>query len=84
LLGAAPRKLHVFHEMRRNDDTAVAATAEFMLVHVDRTQGSAVRLPPDILERMQALVALQLAQPFPVQAGRAIRMDRPKHAGTGR
>ena len=74
LLAAAPRKLHVFHELRRNGDVGVAANAELLLVHVDRSDGRAVALPADILERMQANVALHAAQPLPVQVGRAIRM----------
>ena len=84
LLAAAARKLHVFHEMRRNSHVAIAATAELLLVHVDSSHGRAVALSPEYLERMRALVALQSAQPLPIQAGRAIRMDSPKLTGANR
>lgn len=84
LLAAAPRKLHVFHEMRRNGDADVAATAELLLVHVDRSNGRAVALSADILERTQAIAALHAAQPLPVQVGRAIRMGEPALADGNR
>ena len=77
LLSAAPRKLHVFHEMRRNGDGDVSATGELLLVHVDRLDGRAVALSADILERMHAIVALHATQPLPVQVGRAIWMGAP-------
>ena len=74
LLSAAPRKAHVFHEMRRNGDADVAATAELLLIHVDRLDGRAVAFSTDVLDRMHAIAALHSAQPLPVQVGRAIRM----------
>ena len=75
LLGAAPRKLHVFHQMRRAGDALIAATAELLLVHVDRALGRAAEFPPEVLQRMQALVARDATEPIPPQAGRAIQLS---------
>jgi acyl-CoA thioester hydrolase len=75
LLGAAPRKLHVFHQMRRAGDAMIAATAELLLVHVDRALGRATELPPEVLHRLQALVAHNSTKPVPPQTGRAIQFN---------
>ena len=33
--GADPKRVHLFHELRRSDDGALAATQESMMLHVD-------------------------------------------------
>ena len=33
--GADPKRVHLFHELRRSDDDALAATQESMMLHVD-------------------------------------------------
>ena len=33
--GADPKRVHLFHELRRADDKALAATQESMMLHVD-------------------------------------------------
>jgi acyl-CoA thioester hydrolase len=74
LLGVAPRKMHVFHEMRRDGEQAVVSTAELLLVHIDRTNGRAVEFAPEPLQRMQALVRRHDAVALPTQVGRAIQL----------
>src|SRR5690349_9103013 len=45
LLGVAEKRLHLFHEVRRDPDTDILATCELMLVHVDRVRGASTPLP---------------------------------------
>jgi acyl-CoA thioester hydrolase len=61
--------------MRRAGDAMIAATAELLLVHVDRALGRAAEFPPEVLQRMQALVARDATEPIPPQAGRAIQLN---------
>lgn len=75
LLGVAPRKLHIFHEMRREQEEAVVATAELILVHVDRANGCAVGLPSEAYARAHALACQHTALPPPPKVGRAIQLE---------
>jgi len=61
--------------MRRAGDAMIAATAELLLVHVDPALGRAAEFPPEVLQRMQALVARDATEPIPPQVGRAIQLN---------
>ena len=39
LLGHDAKRLHLFHELRRDEDDGLIATGEHMLLHVDRAAG---------------------------------------------
>ena len=67
LVGAASKKLHLWHEMWVGD--SLKATEEVLGVHVDVRAGRATELPGEVV----ALVAGLLADP-PEQAGRSIRL----------
>ncbi|MBP2298107.1 thioesterase family protein [Azospirillum picis] len=73
LLGADAKRLHLFHEMRHGDDGWLAATAEFMLLHVDLAVRRACSFPPDVAAALAAQAGAQSAQPWPPQAGRAVK-----------
>jgi len=75
LLGVAPRKMHIFHEMRRETEDAVLATAELLLVHVDRAKGRAVELASEAYARAQGVALRHASLPPPPQAGRAIKLE---------
>lgn len=79
-LGADERRLRLFHEMRQEADGFLAATAEFMLVHVDMDSRRATPFDAGDRDRLAAAVAGQAALPVPAQAGRAVAM-RPPAAG---
>jgi hypothetical protein len=62
-----------FHAMHRDDDGSLLATAEMMLVHVDRAAGRSVAFAPEVAARLEALARAHTATPWPAQAGRSIR-----------
>ena len=74
LLDHDEKRLHLFHELLRDD--SVLATAEQMLLHVDASSRRAAPAPPDLLERVAALAAAHAHRPRPERAGRAIGMGR--------
>ena len=73
VLDAAAKRLHLFHAMHRDDDGSLLATAEMMLVHVDRAAGRSVAFAPEVAARLEALARAHTATPWPAQAGRSIR-----------
>jgi carnitine 3-dehydrogenase / betainyl-CoA thioesterase len=70
ILGADDKRLHLFHEMRR--DGTVVATAEQMLLHVGTAAGRATPADGPVRQRVAELAALHAALPRPERAGRAI------------
>ncbi len=73
VLGADARRVHIWQELRRADDDAVAATCEQMLLHVAVAEGRVCPMPAAMQARLAALVAADVALPLPAAAGRAIR-----------
>lgn len=76
ILGADTKRLHLFHEMRHAGDGFLAATAEFMLVHVDMGLRRGTPFPPEVAERLAESAARHAILPPPHQSGRAIRPVR--------
>lgn len=72
ILGADGKRLHLFHEMR-TEEGVLAATAEFMLVHVDMSQRRATAFPGPVATALAAAALEHKALPRPAQAGRAVR-----------
>jgi carnitine 3-dehydrogenase len=70
ILGADDKRLHLFHEMRR--DGTVVATAEQMLLHVDTAAGRTTPADGHVRRRVGELAARHAALPRPERAGRAI------------
>lgn len=82
LLGADPKRLHLFHEMRHAEEGWLAATAEFMLLHVDLGTRKTGPFPSAVAAALAEQAAAHAAHPRPPQAGRAVaRLDGPS---TGR
>ena len=72
LLHHDPKRLHVFHEIRRADDGAPVATGEHMLLHVDMAAGRAVPAGAEVLAALDRIAAAQAGLPVPAGTGRAI------------
>jgi carnitine 3-dehydrogenase len=70
LLAADDKRLHLFHEMRRNG--TVVATAEQMLLHVDTAAGRTTPAEGRVRRRVAELAARHATLPRPERAGRAI------------
>ncbi|HET6850345.1 MAG TPA: carnitine 3-dehydrogenase [Gaiellales bacterium] len=69
------KRVHVFHEMRR--DGEVVATAEQMLLHVDTGAGRVVEASGAVAERARELATAHAGLPRPERAGRAIGVRPP-------
>jgi carnitine 3-dehydrogenase len=78
VLDADGKRLHVFHEMRR--DGEVIATAEQMLLHVDTEAGRTVEASGDVRQRVDELAERHAGLARPERAGRAVGL-RP-HPGS--
>jgi acyl-CoA thioester hydrolase len=63
LLARDAKRLHVFHEMKNELTGEVLATAEQVLVHVDMRQGRSSPFPPEIAERLDAILAAHKGLP---------------------
>lgn len=72
LLGVADKRMHVFHEMRREPELQLVATSELMLVHIDRVGGATVALPSHVRAAAESCVALHDKTRLPPQIGRSI------------
>jgi len=72
LLGHDPKRLHLFHEIRRAEDGSPVATGEHMLLHVDMEAGRAVPAGAEVLQRLDRIAAAQRELPWPESAGRGI------------
>ncbi|HYG91017.1 MAG TPA: thioesterase family protein [Azospirillum sp.] len=76
VLAADAKRLHLFHTMHRAEEGFLAATAEFMLVHVDLADRRTVPFSEEIRARLDATAQAHAALPRPPQAGRAIGLRR--------
>lgn len=76
ILGVDDKRLHLFHEMVHAEDGFLAATAEFMLVHVDLADRRSAPFPAPVRAALDAVAAAHAALPRPPQAGRAVGARR--------
>ena len=74
VLAADGKRLQLFHTMTNLNSSAVIATAEHMLVHIDAKAKRACPAPDAIAAAMQGLVAAQQHLAPPVGTGRTIAM----------
>jgi acyl-CoA thioester hydrolase len=76
LLGVDAKRLHLFHEMRHAEEGWLAATAEFMLLHVDLGTRKTGPFPPAVAAALAEQAAAHAGLPRPPQAGRSVaRLD---------
>jgi acyl-CoA thioester hydrolase len=73
------KRLQLYHEMFRPDVAEPVAAAEFMLLHVDTTDGAkSAPFRPEIAAKLQAIQAAQDTLPPSTYSGRTIGL-RPKN-----
>jgi len=82
LLAHDPKRLHLFHEIRRADDGSPVATGEHMLLHVDMAAGRAVPAGAEVLAALDRIAESQRELPWPDSAGRAIGAGQASAAPT--
>ena len=79
LVAADAKRIHYFHTMRNADTGAVAATIEFLSLHVDMESRRAVPFGPEDRRRIDAFARAHAGLPVPEAIGRRIAMP-PLHA----
>ena len=71
--GADPKRVHLFHELRRADDEALAATQESMMLHVDTNIDRVTPMADELYAVLRSDAAAHAGH-LPIGAtGRAIR-----------
>lgn len=78
LLSSDAKRIHVFHRMRNSAADYLAATSEWMLLHVNQDLGRVVAMPEHIIDRLGQIQTAHECLPRPDQAGRAVSMQRPE------
>lgn len=75
LLGYDAKRMHLFHAMHQATEGFLAATCEWMMIHVDTTQGRGAAMPPEVLAQLASIWASHATLPLPPQAGRIISLQ---------
>ena len=70
------KRLHTFSEMRHAEHGWVAATCEYMFLHIDMAVRRTSPWPADMREKLEALKAAADTLPRPERAGRRIEIPR--------
>jgi acyl-CoA thioester hydrolase len=73
LLGYDEKRIHHFYRMYHAREGYLAATCEWLNLHVDLSQRRVCAMPPDIQARLQTIAAEHRSLPWPPEAGRSIR-----------
>lgn len=74
LLGFDAKRIHTFYRMYHAEEGYLAATCEWLNLHVDLTRRKSAPLPPEIAARLESALAARGATPWPEEASRAIRV----------
>ncbi|MEZ5850202.1 MAG: thioesterase family protein [Hyphomicrobiaceae bacterium] len=76
ILDVDDKRLHMFAEMRHSTDDWLAATVEYMFLHIDMSVRRTAPWPADLRVKLDALKAQSDALPWPERAGRRIGIPR--------
>jgi len=71
--GADPKRVHLFHELRRADDEALAATQESMMLHVDTNIDRVTPMADELYAVLRSDAAARAGHLPTGATGRAIR-----------
>jgi len=77
ILAYDEKRIHQFMRMYHADEHYLAATAEWMNLHVDLELRRVAPWPLEILERIADYVAEQGEHSWPAEAGRTMNIDKP-------
>jgi carnitine 3-dehydrogenase len=80
LLAHDEKRLHLWHELRRDAGDELIATGEHMLLHVDREAGKTTPAGPEILAVLERIAAAQRELAWPEGAGNHVGGPRVKAA----
>ena len=80
ILAYDEKRIHQFQRMYHAEEGFLAATAEWMNLHVDMSTRRVAPWPEAILEGIQTAAAAQGEWPYPADAGRRMRIGKPLFA----
>jgi acyl-CoA thioester hydrolase len=75
LLGYDAKRMHLFHALHHADAGYLAATCEWLMIHVNQATGRGAPIPEAVLERLAQVYTAHQALPLPPQAGRSIGLQ---------
>ncbi|TCN20369.1 thioesterase family protein [Sinorhizobium americanum] len=75
LLDYDEKRMHYYQELRHVDGW-LAATSEQLCLHIDMSGPKVVPFPPDILSKLERVLANHAKHGVPVRAGRKISIKR--------
>ncbi|TQV70812.1 thioesterase family protein [Denitrobaculum tricleocarpae] len=79
LLAYDPKRLHFFHQMYHAREGYLAATSEWLNLHIDLNIRRVAPMPEPIQRRLAAIWAKHETLDIPKEAGRSVRgIDRPE------
>jgi acyl-CoA thioester hydrolase len=76
LIAYDAKRLHYFHEMWHAEAGYLAATNELMSLHVSLDTRRAASMAPEILDRLETILAAHQKLPLPAQVGRSIGLSK--------
>lgn len=74
LVGFDEKRIHHYHEMFHATDGYLAATCEFLSLHIDLSTRRVSAMPENILARLADVAAAHAALPPPDKLGRVIKV----------
>jgi len=81
ILAYDEKRIHHFQRMYHADRHYLAATAEWLALHVDLTSRRVTPWPQSILSALQEFTERQGVLPKPAEVGQEIRLNNPVFAG---
>lgn len=76
LLDFDAKRIHYFLSMYHADEGFLAATCEWILMHMDMGERRSATFPPEVLSRLEAILESHATLPHPPQVGRVIGIRR--------
>jgi acyl-CoA thioester hydrolase len=83
LLGYDAKRVHLFHAMHHATEHFLAATCEWMMLHVDTSQGRGAAMPTNVLARLATIHEAHTTLSLPPQAGRIISLQSRRAPNAG-
>lgn len=81
ILAYDEKRIHQFQRMYHAEGNFLAATAEWMNLHVDLSSRRVAPFPASILSALQQFTKRQGALPKPLEAGKFMRIEKPIFVG---
>ena len=83
ILAFDEKRIHQFQRLYHAEELYVAATAEWMNLHMDLTTRRVAPWPANILDGIRRFAATQGDWPYPREAGRQIGVPKPIFSAAG-